>query len=100
MVAVNDVVVPVSLTRLEIPRETKCSLPGTGFGRALVFAEGELFSVAVPGTEEVNGLDTDAGAHFEGELDRVHFDAGDGDMLWCSRKIDDSVDSWKSSKKS
>lgn len=57
MVAIDDVVVPVSLTGLEGGAgEAEGSLPGT-LGGALVLGERKLADVVVPRAEQVDGLD-------------------------------------------
>jgi len=77
MVAVNDVVVPVTLAGLEGGAlEAEGAFPGAGFGGSLVFGEGELASIAIPGAEEVDGLDAGGGAHLERELDSGHCGGG------------------------
>jgi hypothetical protein len=66
MVAVDDVVVPVSLTRYKGGAlKSECTFPATGFGRSLVLGEGKLTSVVVPATEHVDGLDTGRSAERE-----------------------------------
>jgi len=57
MVAVNDIVVPISLTGLEGGSlEFECSLPGTGLGRSLVLGKRKLAGVVVPRPEKMDGL--------------------------------------------
>lgn len=59
MVAIDDVVVPVSLPRLESRAlEFEGTLPATGFGRGLVLGKWKLSGVVVPRPEEMDGLDT------------------------------------------
>lgn len=66
MVAIDDVVVPVSLTRLKCRAlESECPFPRTGFRGCLVLGEWKLSSVSVPRSEEVNGLDAGRGAQTE-----------------------------------
>lgn len=73
MVAVNDIVVPISLAGLEGGSlEFECSLPGTGFGRSLVFGEGKLAGVVVPRPEEMDGLAAGGSAESKGELNGGH----------------------------
>jgi hypothetical protein len=75
MVAIDDVVVPVSLARLEGRiLEAKGTLPGTGLGGSLVLGERELTNVVVPRAEKMNGLDAGRDAERERELMRRHFD--------------------------
>ena len=72
VVAVDDVVVPVSLALLEgSTLESEGSLPGTGLSGVL--GEWELSGVVVPGAEEVHGFAAAAGAEREVELDGRHF---------------------------
>jgi len=43
MIPINDIVVPVPLSRLKCGTlESECPFPSTGFGRSLVFREGKL----------------------------------------------------------
>lgn len=65
VVAIDDVVVPVSLARLEVgslEAESTCPL---ALGRGLVLGERKLADVVVPRAEKVNGLD--ASGNTEGE---------------------------------
>jgi hypothetical protein len=49
VVSINDVVVPVSLSRLESGTlESECSLPRTRLGGSLILGKGKLTSVVVP----------------------------------------------------
>lgn len=73
MVAVNDVVVPVALTGLEIALESESALPRARLGGRLVLGKGDLTDVVVPGTEKVDGLDTGRNAERERQLDGRHF---------------------------
>jgi len=74
MVAVNDVVVPVSLAGFESRSlESECTLPRTGLGGSLVLGERKLPGVVVPGTEKMNGLAAGGGAQSKRELDGGHF---------------------------
>lgn len=58
MVAIDDVVIPVSLTLLKCSAlESESAFEATGFGRGLFLSEGELTCIVVPGAEQVNGLD-------------------------------------------
>ena len=58
MVSIDDVVIPVSLARLEGRRlESEGSFPTTGLGRCFILGEGKLSGVIVPRTEKMNGLD-------------------------------------------
>lgn len=67
MVAVDDIVVPVSLARDERGAlELKGAFPAARLGRALVLGERELSGVVVPGTEKVDGLDARRGAESKG----------------------------------
>jgi hypothetical protein len=73
VVAVDDVVVPVALASLDGGGlEAEGALPRT-LGRALVLGKGELTSVAVPGTEKVDGLDARRNTEGERKSGR-HFD--------------------------
>jgi hypothetical protein len=75
MVTVDDVVIPVSLTRYESSAlKSESTLPATGFGGSLVFGEWELTSVVVPATEHVDGLNTGGSAERERQLKSRHFD--------------------------
>lgn len=57
MVAINDIVVPISLTGLEGGSlEFECSLPGTGLGGSLVLGKRKLAGVVVPRPEKMDGL--------------------------------------------
>jgi len=59
MVAIDNVVVPVSLTgRKSGTLELEGTLPATGLGRPLVLGERKLAGVVVPRTEKMDGLDT------------------------------------------
>lgn len=70
VVAVHDVVVPVAASELEHGGlEAELSLPGAGL---LVSGEGNLALVAVPRTDEVDGLDVGRGAERELELNGRH----------------------------
>lgn len=78
VVPVNDVVVPVSLARLEGGvLEAKGALPGARLGRRLVLGEWELPDVVVPGAEEMDGLDAGGDAKGEGKLSSRHFEFED-----------------------
>lgn len=75
VVAIDDVVVPVSLTGLEgRVLEAEGALPRSGLGGSLVLGERKLAVIAVPGAEKMNGLDTGGDAEREGELSGGHFD--------------------------
>lgn len=66
VVSVNDVVIPVSLSRLECSAlKSECSLPRTGFRGSLVLGKRKLARVVVPRAEEVNGLDAGGSAQIE-----------------------------------
>lgn len=74
VIAVNDVVVPVSLARLQSRvLEAKSALPGARLGRRLVSGEWELAHVIVPGAEEVDGLDAGGDAEGKGKLNGGHY---------------------------
>jgi hypothetical protein len=74
MVAVNDIVVPVSLAGPECRAlESEGPLPRTRFGRGVVLGEGELASVVVPRTEQMHGLDARGCSQRERELNGGHF---------------------------
>lgn len=67
MVAIDDVVVPVSLSRLESGAlEFEGTFPATRLGRSLVLGEGKLPGVVVPRAEEMDGLDAGRGAQSKG----------------------------------
>lgn len=73
VVAVDDVVVPVTLALLEgLSLEAEGTLPATRLGGVL--GERELAVVVVPGSEEVDGLGVGRSAEREVELDSGHFD--------------------------
>lgn len=73
MVAVDDVVVPVSLASLEgRVLESEGTLPGAGLGGRLVLGERELTDVVVPGAEKVDGLDARRDAERERLLNSRH----------------------------
>lgn len=73
VVAVDDVVVPVSLTLLESGAlELEGADPSTGL--LGVLGEGKLTLVAVPGAEKVDGLAVVGSAESEVELDSGHFE--------------------------
>ena len=75
VVAINDVVVPVSLARLESGGlEAESALPGTRLGGGLVLGKRKLTLVAVPGAEEMDGLDAGGDAERERQLSGGHFD--------------------------
>jgi len=49
VVAIDDVVVPVSLASLESGAlESECALPRAGLGGSIVLSEGKLTSVVIP----------------------------------------------------
>jgi len=74
VVAIDDVVVPVSLSGLECGAlEPEFAFPRTRLGGSLILREGKLASVVVPGTEEVDGLDAGGGSQRERELNGCHF---------------------------
>ena len=69
VVAVDDVVVPVALARLESRvLELKLALPSAGFGGMLVLGEGQLADVIVPGSQKMHRLDSRGDAEREREL--------------------------------
>jgi len=71
MVAVDDVVVPVSLTLLQSGAlESECTFPATGFSGIL--GQGKLTGVVVPRAEQVHGLAVGGSAESEVELDSGH----------------------------
>jgi hypothetical protein len=73
MVAVNDIVVPISLTSLEGGSlEFECSLPGTGLGGGLVLGKRKLAGVVVPRPEKMDGLAAGGSAEREWELNGGH----------------------------
>ncbi|MBE3042844.1 hypothetical protein IMZ48_09785 [Candidatus Bathyarchaeota archaeon] len=74
VVAIDDVVVPVALARLEGAVEAEGALPRTRLARGLVLGERELARVVVPGPEEVDGLYTRGDAEREAELSGRHID--------------------------
>ena len=75
VVAVDDVVVPVSLTSLESRAgEAEGALPGAGLGRGLVLGERKLADVVVPRAEKVNSLDAGRDAKRERQLSGRHFE--------------------------
>jgi hypothetical protein len=74
VVAIDDVVVPVSLASLEgRVLESKGTLPGTRLGRGLVLGERELTNVVVPRAEEVDSLDAGGDADGERLLNSRHY---------------------------
>jgi hypothetical protein len=74
VVAIDDVVVPVSLASLKSGvLESKGTLPGARLGGGLVPGERELADVAVPRAEEVDRLDAGRDAKRERELNRRHY---------------------------
>jgi hypothetical protein len=73
MVAIDNVVVPVSLTSLEHRAlELECSLPCAGLGGVLVLSKRKLASVIVPRTEKMYGLNTGGCAQRERKLNGCH----------------------------
>lgn len=76
VVAIDDVVIPVSLALLEgHALEAESTLPPASLGRVL--GKRELAGVVVPGTEQVDGLAVGGGAEGEVELNSCHFGLGD-----------------------
>lgn len=74
MVAIDDVVVPVSLASLKGGvLESKSTLPGARLGGGLVPGERELADVAVPGAEKMDRLDAGRDAKRERELNSRHY---------------------------
>jgi len=58
VVAIDDVVVPVSLAGLESGTlELEGTLPATGLGRTLILGERKLAGVVVPRAEKMDSLD-------------------------------------------
>ena len=75
VVAVDDVVVPVALARLQgRAGEAESALPRAGLGRGLVLGEGKLSGVVVPRAEEMDRLDAGGDAKRERELSGRHFE--------------------------
>lgn len=73
MVAINDVVVPVSLSRLEsCALKSEGSLECTRFGGRLVLGERKLTGIVVPRAEKVYGLDAGRCSQRERELNGCH----------------------------
>jgi len=70
VVAIDDVVVPVSLTLLESALEFEVADPAAGF--LGVLRERKLPCIVVPGAEKVDSLAIGRGAESEVELDRGH----------------------------
>jgi len=76
VVAVDDVIVPVSLALLERGAlEAERALPSAGLG--WVLGKRELAAVVVPGAEQVDGLAVGGGSEGEIKLDGCHFDGID-----------------------
>jgi hypothetical protein len=74
VVAVDDVVVPVSLASFQSRvLEAESSLPRTRLGRSLVLGERELADVVVPRAQKMDGLDARRDAERKRELDSRHF---------------------------
>jgi len=74
VVAIDNVVVPVSLASLDCGvLEPESSLPGAGLGGRLVLGKGELAGVVVPRTEKVDGLDTRRDTERERKLNSRHY---------------------------
>jgi len=72
MVAIDDVVVPVSLTLLQgCTLEPESSLPATGLSRVLV--QRKLSIVVVPRSKKMDCLAVRRSAECEVELDCCHF---------------------------
>ena len=68
-------VVPVALPGLQSRAlEAEVSFPASSLG--CIFGERELATVAIPGTDEVDGLDVGGSTEGEAELDRRHFVVG------------------------
>jgi hypothetical protein len=75
MIAVNDVVIPVSLASLEgRVLEAESSLPGTRLGGRLVLGKRELANVVIPRAEKVHCLDARGDAKRERKLNSRHVD--------------------------
>jgi len=67
VVAVDDVVVPVSLSGLKSRAlESERAFPTARFGRGLVLGEGKLSGVVVPRAEKMDGLDSGRRAQSKG----------------------------------
>lgn len=59
MVSVDDVVIPIPLTRLKSGAlKSESTFPATRFGRSLVLSKRKLTSIVIPATKQVNGLNT------------------------------------------
>lgn len=72
MVAIDDIVVPVSLALLQHGTlKSEGTLPCTGLGGIL--GKGELTIVVVPGAEKVDGLAVAGGSERKVKLDSGHF---------------------------
>jgi hypothetical protein len=75
VVAIDDVVVPVSLARLQGGGlEAESTLPGTRLGGGLVLGKRKLTLVTVPGAEEMDSLDAGGDAERERQLSGGHFE--------------------------
>jgi hypothetical protein len=75
VVPIDDVVVPVSLARLEsIALEAKGAFPRAGFLGRRVMRKGKLSGVVVPGSDQMYSLDTRRSAEIETDLDGRHCD--------------------------
>jgi hypothetical protein len=73
VVTVDNVVIPVSLARLEgRALEAERPFPGTRFRRRLVFRKRKLTGVVVPRAEKMDGLDAGGCAQSERELNGGH----------------------------
>lgn len=73
MVAINDVVVPISLTLLQSSAlEAEGTFPSTGFARVL--GKWKLAGIVVPRTEQMHGLAVGGSAEGEVELDSGHYE--------------------------
>jgi hypothetical protein len=73
MIAINDVVIPVSLSRLEgSTLESERAFPGSRLGRGLVLGKRKLAGVIVPRTEKMYGLDARGCAQRERKLNSCH----------------------------
>lgn len=73
VVAIDDVVVPVSLALLQgVALEAEGALPATSL--AGVLGQRELAIVVVPGAEEMDGLAVGGGAEGEVKLNSCHFE--------------------------
>jgi hypothetical protein len=73
MVAIDNIIVPVSLARLDGSLEAESSLPAAGLGWCLVLGEGELTAIVVPRAKKVDSLDAGGDAKRERKLHGRHY---------------------------